>query len=122
MNSKQIINELKQKYPGCRIILLPKENPTEIICEIDPATKHPNYSVAISVLEKSTPHYHKIVTEDYEVIKGKVLLFLDNKKLTLKTGDKQTIKPGIVHWAQSDSGWIECTSKPGWTPEDHIIA
>ncbi len=89
---------------------------------IDPATKHPDLSVAISVIEKSAPHYHKVATEEYEVLSGEVTLFLGEEKMVLKPGDKVIIKPGTIHWARSKSGWIKCTSKPGWIPGDHVLA
>jgi len=44
MNVKKIIKELQKKYPNKTIILDPPENPTEIICEIEPTTDHPDRS------------------------------------------------------------------------------
>ncbi len=103
-------------------MLLPHDHPREILCEIEPATEHPDYSVAISVIEKSVPHYHKIATEEYEVLSGEVILYLGEEKRILKEGDKAVIKPGTIHWAKADSAWIKCTSRPGWVPSDHNLA
>lgn len=122
MNARKIKKELAEKYPGATIIALPNDHPKEILCEIDPTTDHPDYSMAISVIEKSIPHYHKVTTEKYEVLSGEVTLFLGDQQIVLKPGSKVTIKPGIIHWARANSGWIKCTSRPGWTPGDHITA
>lgn len=122
MNAKKLKRDLLERYPDAAIILLPSDHPREILCEIDPATSHTDYSVAISVIEKSTPHYHKIATEEYEVLSGEVTLYLGDEKKILKAGDKVMIKPGTIHWAKSKSGWIKCTSRPGWIPLDHLLA
>lgn len=45
MNAEKIIDELSQKYPGKKIIKNDKENPTEILCEIDPSAEHPESSI-----------------------------------------------------------------------------
>lgn len=121
MRVKRIKNELRQRYPESTIILLPNDNPKEIICEIDPATEHADYSIAISVIEKSAPHYHKVATEEYEVVSGEVALFLGDEKKILKAGEKAIIQPGVIHWARADSAWVKCTSRPGWVPRDHIL-
>ncbi len=81
MNARKIKKEFAEKYPETTIILLPHDHPREIICEVDPATNHPDHSVAISVIEKSTPHYHKAATEEYEVLSGEVTLFLGDEKI-----------------------------------------
>ncbi len=36
MNKQQIMQQLREQYPGKEIICLPEEDPTEIICEIGP--------------------------------------------------------------------------------------
>lgn len=121
MNWQKIKQELEEKHPDKNIMMLPQDNPTEILCEIDPPEEHPDYSIAISVIEKSDEHFHKTITEEYEVVKGTVNLFIDGGKKTLSVGDKVIIKPGVKHWAESNSGWVKVTARPAWTQEDHIL-
>ena len=120
MNKSKVIKELKQQYPGKTIILIPEDNPTEILCEIDPSVKHLGFSVAISVVDKSAAHSHKIATEKYEVIKGTLTVYKDGEKFVLQNGETLTIWPNEVHYAQGNETWIKTTSRPGWTPEDII--
>lgn len=122
MNHKKVIEILKQKYPGKKIIKNNGKSPTEIICEIDPTEKHKNYSVAIFVIDQSILHYHKLTTEIYEVIKGNLTVIKNGKKYKLKEGDKLTILPNEVHSALGNGTWAKVTSTPGWTVEDHILS
>lgn len=121
MNINKIVRQLKKDYPGKKII---KNNSpvTEIICEIDPTFNHPEYSIAIAVIEKSTPHYHKETTEIYEVLKGNNLtVYKNNRKYLLKKGSRTTIKPNVIHWAEGKEIWVKITANPGWRKEDHIL-
>ncbi|MBI2641674.1 cupin domain-containing protein [Candidatus Roizmanbacteria bacterium] len=121
MNNKKIIKELKKKYPGKKIILNPPENPTEIICEIDPTSKHPEKSVALAIIGKSRPHYHKKSTEIYEAVRGTLTVYKNSRKHILQEGQKITIEPNVVHYAKGNESWFLTHSTPGWTFEDHII-
>ena len=121
MDFQKIVRELGKKYPGKVIILNDKKNPTEVLCEVEPANEHPEYSLAISVIDKSIPHFHKKTTEIYKIVKGELLLFVGDQPHRLKTGDKFTIKPNSKHWSEGSETWVECYSEPGWTPEDNIL-
>lgn len=121
MDLKNILQSLSQQYPKKKIILNSKNNPTEILCEVEPTTDHPNYSVAIAVINKTHPHKHIKTTETYEVIKGDLNLNIDGKIIILKSGEKITIKPNQVHEAQGKEAWVRVTSKPGWIKEDHLF-
>ncbi len=121
MKIVEVIEELKKTYPGKSIILNDKQNLTEILCEVDSATKHPEYSVAILVIDKTAPHYHNEITETYEVLRGELQLTIDGKAVTLKQGETKTILPGQVHSATGNEVWIKATSKPGWKSSDHIV-
>lgn len=121
MNSKKIIEELKKKYPSKKIIKNDEDNPTEILCEVDPSVNHPEYSLAVAVINKSLPHVHKKSKETYKVTKGRLILFIDAKSHELHEGEELVIEPGQIHWAEGDETWIECYSEPGWTFEDHIL-
>ena len=117
MNNKKVIKDLKKKYPGKKVL----EGNGEIICEIKPVSEDPKVSIAIAVIDKTAPHVHKVTTETYEVIKGKLSLFVDGKEHLLEKGETLTIKPNQKHYAVGNETWIKCTSHPGWTFEDHIL-
>ena len=118
MNTEKVIKELSQKYPGKKIIKLPEDNPTEIICEINPAT---DQGVAIAIIDKSEPHYHKKTTEIYKIIKGRLVVFINNQEHELEEGDTLTVEPDELHYAVGNETWVEVYSEPGWTQEDHIL-
>lgn len=121
MDKTKIIKELKEKHPGKNIILDPPKDPSEIICEIDPTSKHPEKSVALAIVGKSKPHYHKKSTEIYEAVKGVLSVYKNGKKYILKEKQKITIEPNVIHYAEGDDAWFLTHSSPGWTFEDHIL-
>ena len=58
MNVKRIVSELKKKYPGKKI--LQNGDPvSEILCEVESTNKHKEYSLAVAVIDRSLPHFHK---------------------------------------------------------------
>lgn len=119
MNTTEIIKELEKKYPGKFILKNNEINPTEIVCEIEPTQNHPDYSIVIAVIDRSIPHYHTKTIEEYEVIKGVLTLFVENRKILLHVGEKYTIPLNTIHHAEGVETWIKTTSHPGWTKEDH---
>lgn len=121
MNAKTVIETLKRQYPGKIITVNNEKKPTEIVCEAEPAAKHPGHSVAIAVIDSSSPHSHKVLTETYTVIRGELKLHIDTEVFELKRNESHAIEPGHVHWAEGDETWIECLSMPGWTKEDHYL-
>lgn len=121
MNTKKIIAELEKKYPGKNIIVDEDGGYSEIIVELEPAKDHPDHSLALAIVGKSKPHYHKISTEIYEITKGVLTLFVDGKKFVLKQGEKMTIKPGQVHFAAGEDVWFLTYSSPGWSTEDAFV-
>jgi len=116
-----LLAELKKKYPKKLIILNDTTRPTELICEVDPTARHPEYSVAVAVIEKSQPHVHHQITETYKVLKGTLTLHLGEQEQVLEQGQVVVIEPGQVHWAEGNCAWVQCTSEPGWTIEDHNL-
>lgn len=121
MNVQKVIAELQEKYPGKPILKNNEEHPTEIVCEIEPTSEHPDYSTAVAVIDESIPHYHKKTTEEYKILKGTLVLFLDDKQIALYENDAYIITPGIKHYAKGQETWITTTARPGWTKEDHIF-
>jgi len=121
MNTQKIIKELQAQHPGKKVILDPPDNPTEIICEIEPTAVHPERSVALAIVGTSKPHYHKKSTEIYEAIKGILTVYIEGKKHVLHEGEKITIEPHVIHYVEGDETWFLIYSSPGWTFEDHIV-
>ncbi len=121
MNILKVLEEFKSTYPGKRIVLNDRNQCTEILCEVEPSSAHPTFSKAISVVDKTKPHFHNLTTETYVVIKGTLTLSIDGISREMKPGDSVTITPGQVHEASGHETWFSCTSKPGWKQSDHHI-
>jgi mannose-6-phosphate isomerase-like protein (cupin superfamily) len=121
MTADDVITYFQEEYPGKTILRLPEDNPTEIICEIEPASDHPERSVAIAAITASSPHYHNQSVEVYEVLQGKLELHVDGKVINLAEGESFTIQPKQEHSAKGSFTLIRITSTPGWTADDHIL-
>ncbi|MCR4329263.1 MAG: cupin domain-containing protein [Candidatus Roizmanbacteria bacterium] len=121
MNIQTVVSTLEKKYPGATIIKNPEQDPTEIICEIDPAEKHSAYSTAVAVIDKTPAHVHARTAEIYYVTKGNLTLFIDNTRQIVHEGEYAVIQPGQMHRAEGAETWLEVYSEPGWTKEDHTL-
>lgn len=120
MDQKKVISDLKKQYPGKTIIANDSKNATEIICEIDPAKKHPGYSSAVAVIDQTAPHYHEQAAEIYYVLKGKLELFVEGARYSLGQDQYRVIPPGKVHFAKGKATWVLVYSEPGWQKQDHL--
>ena len=122
MNVVKVVKLLRKKYPGKQIIKNKNIHGkvVEIICEIEPTEDHPQFSLAVVVIDSSVLHVHKKLTETYTVIKGKLIVFMADDNVSLKKGESFTMNPGEIHANLGDETWIEVFSKPGWTLNDHI--
>jgi len=120
MNSSKVVNQLKKAYPNKKIVVLPSVEPTEILCEVDPSSQHPEYSIAVCVVDTSAPHYHKKSTETYTILDGELDVFIDGVPHHMKKGESVVINPFSSHYAVGHETWVECRSEPGWTAEDHF--
>jgi mannose-6-phosphate isomerase-like protein (cupin superfamily) len=118
MNIQKITEELKLKYPNKTVI---NNGLGEIVCEVKPGSEDSTESIAVAVIDSTKPHYHETITETYKVIKGKLDLYIDQNKISLSEGDIYVIEPKHVHYATGNETWIECTSHPAWTFEDHLF-
>ena len=101
--------------------MLPLDNPSEIVCEIERNSRYPDYDLAIAIIDKSARQKDLVTQEIYRVTQGELKVFVDGKEVILKEGEELIIEPGQVHSAEGEECWIGCYSKPGWTPEDHIL-
>lgn len=123
MDKGKIVASLRETYGVERaIICLPEENPTEIICELIKNTLR-DHSSAIAVVQRSAPHYHRVLTEIYEIEEGAIHLHLDDRMFWVGKGETFIIPPLRVHWVESvaASATIHVVTSPIWTPEDHIL-
>jgi mannose-6-phosphate isomerase-like protein (cupin superfamily) len=123
MNVEKIKRQLASKYPGKSIFANPDASGEirEIICEIEPSSDHPEWSIAVAVIEKSQHHFHLHTTETYKVLQGELTLHVGEQSILLKPGESWQITPGNIHWAEGKDTWVECRSVPGWTLSDHIL-
>ncbi len=121
MTADEVMAYFQQTYPGQKVVALPDDNPTEIICEVDPASEHPNLNVAIAAIKASTPHYHIKSTETYEVLEGELHLHVGNTEISLHKGQSYVIKPHEIHHATGNFTLVKVTSRPGWTLDDHFL-
>ena len=124
MDAEKMHKAFSFKYPDKRILQQPSEdNPTAVICEIEPASEHPEYSVARVALGSFEPHYHKLSSQTYNVLRGKLLLTLTMKEVVLIPGTEYIVPPNMVHSGESvtEDTVVEVTSRPGWTSGDHIF-
>lgn len=121
MNVERVVAELQETYPQANILLLPKTQPREIVCEIDPGANHPQYSLAVAVIDKSEPHYHRNTVEIYRILKGQLKLYVNNEEHLMFEGQEYTVVPGTVHWAEGDETWVEVYTNPAWSPDDHHL-
>lgn len=119
--AQRILAELKSQYPGKKCYDLDGRG-LHFVCEAEPVEKHPEYDRAIEVIIQSKPHKHLKMRQVYTILTGNLKLHDNNDVIQLHPGDKYTIEPGHIHWAESDD---ECReelhSQPGWTKEDHIF-
>ncbi len=121
MDVEKVIAKLEKEYPGKNIVVNGKGIAGEIVCEANPAKRPGEKGVAIAVIDRSVPHYHKKITEIYRVINGGLLLYIDNEPHQLKPGDEYAVIPGQVHCAIGNETWVEVVANPGWTPDDHFL-
>jgi mannose-6-phosphate isomerase-like protein (cupin superfamily) len=119
--TSRILKQLKSKYPGAKSYDLDGRG-LHFVCEVEPVDDHPDYDRAIEVIIESRPHKHLKMTQNYSILSGNLELHIGDEVIPLKTGDKYTVLPNKVHWANSNNEcWLEIYSRPGWTKEDHIV-
>src|SRR3989344_7639226 len=114
MQAESVVEEFKQRFPGRNIVMLPAENPTEIICEIEPTEEHPDYSIALAVVDRSEPHHHEKSVETYLIEEGTLILHVEDEQIILKEGDTYVVNPTSVHWAEGNATHVRVESRPGW--------
>lgn len=121
MDVKKVTQELREKYPGKKIVMNKPDNPTEIICEIEPPGAKANQSVAVAVIDETIEHYHRETMETYEVLKGELKINKDGVETVLREGETIVIHPGERHKAEGHGTWIKVTSTPPWSDADHFV-
>src|SRR3989344_9359071 len=118
MNVQKVVEELKKQYPGKNIIINDPDNPTEIICELEPGSLNPDRSVTIAVLDGKIKHFHGLSKVTYEVLKGVLETTKGGKSFYLPEGEKIQLEPEEFHMASGKETWVKVTSEPAWTGVD----
>lgn len=121
MTEQEVMAYFAKNYPGKNLVRLPQQNPTEIICEVEPSADHPEWNLAIAAILQSEPHYHDHAVEVYEVLRGELELTVDDDTVHLSKGDTFTVFPPQVHFAKGDFTLVKVRSEPGWTADDHVL-
>lgn len=121
MTADEIVASLSNEFPNKNILRNSEQDTSEILCEAEPSSLHPEYSEAIVYIKSSTPHIHTRATETYKVEKGELTLYLVGIAQTIREGQSTVIKPEVIHWAEGDWARVWVRSEPGWIFEDHII-
>lgn len=120
--STRILTQLRAKYPGKNTYDLDGGG-KHFVCELEPTSDHPEYDRAVEVMISTKPHKHLETVQHYTILSGTLRLHLGDEVVLLNPGDKYTVQPREVHWAESeDECLVEIYSEPGWTKEDHIPA
>src|SRR5437773_6534298 len=106
--------KLLQDYPGAHIKVT--KDRAEMVAEIDP-------KLAVAVIERSLPHFHRKTIETYRVLRGTLYVACGGHGHVLGPGESLIVESGNVHFARGASGpaWVEVLSEPAWTVEDHLI-
>jgi mannose-6-phosphate isomerase-like protein (cupin superfamily) len=123
MDVQRILAELTAQRPGSPIKQNAPDgkNVTELVRE-DPSSSLGS-STAVAVIERSARHHHIRMTEVYRVLRGELTLHVNRDTVVLKEHDEFTIRPGVIHWGESDPespAWIEVVCTPAFSPEDLI--
>lgn len=116
MNAKKILAELKKEYPGKNIIVNDPDDPTEIICEIEPAEWNPDKNSVVVVFEGKIKHPHGYRKQSYEVLKGILEITKEGKSYFLSEGEKLEEGFEEFHLAKGKETWVKVTSEPAWSP------
>jgi mannose-6-phosphate isomerase-like protein (cupin superfamily) len=106
--------ELTKFYRGCRVKI--SDDKREMVAEI-------TGDFAVAVIERSQAHFHLRTRETYRVLRGTLYVACAGVGYVLNEGDTFTIEPGNIHYARAADtpAWIEVTSTPAWSAEDHFV-
>jgi hypothetical protein len=116
MDVKKIVGELKKQYPGKNIIINDPDNPTEIICEVEPAEWNPDKNSVVVVFDGKIKHPHSYRKQTYEVLRGILELTKEGRSYFLTEGQKLTEGLDDFHLAKGNETWVKVTSEPAWAP------
>jgi mannose-6-phosphate isomerase-like protein (cupin superfamily) len=97
----------------------------ETVYEVTTARDGLPFGIAIADIEQSQPHVHRLTTETYTVVQGRIELALDEERIALHVGDVAVIRPGVVHSARSIGddrpARITVTTIPEFSPDDYFL-
>lgn len=117
---QRILNRLKSEYPGKNCFDVDGRN-MHFVCEVEPASEHPEYDKTIEVIILSRAHKYENSSQTYRVISGSLDLNIGEDSLALDEGNQYEIPKGITQWAQSENeALVEIISKPGRSEADRV--
>lgn len=116
MRSAEYAEILRNEFPEKKVALVPPENPTMAICEVEWSEDR---SVAIAYIERLEPHYHNGEVK-FGVEKGEISLLVVSRQFTLTEGEERIVQPRKIHSVSGDWARVRIELTPGWTKEDHI--
>lgn len=108
------VRQLHERYPGSTVHIIDKG--AEVIAEVEPGK-------AVAVISLSRPHVHLKTAEHYKILRGELRVRVGAVFWRLQEGEELDINPGMVHsaCAVGEAAWVEVTSKPCWSQDDHIL-
>ena len=114
IDSESTRRELMQAYPGCRVKIA--DDSREMVAEVSDG-------FAVAVIDRSQPHFHLRMRETYRVLRGTLYVAYAGVGHVLNEGESITIEPRGIHYARAAGtpAWIEVTSVPPWSLEDHFV-
>jgi mannose-6-phosphate isomerase-like protein (cupin superfamily) len=125
--SRDAIEDLKRRYPGCPIKELPEGAPEEVVCETYRAPDE-SWSTAVALIERSKPHIHRWMLEVYVPMAGAGTLHRGPTQWSQMDSQHQgaeLIYPGTPHWVTLREGQshieVLVVCKPAWTLRDHHL-
>ncbi len=118
---ERFIEQLRSEYPDVTISWFLSTNSREAFAIIS-CDEH--RCTAIALIERSSPHMHRISAETLLVEEGELTLHLEGEEPRLMgPGDAAMIVPGKTHWIEGHPvAKLHMTSSPPWKPEDHVLA
>ncbi|KPJ85641.1 hypothetical protein AMJ57_02420 [Parcubacteria bacterium SG8_24] len=115
---RKVIEDLRREFPDKKVVLLPEDDPQEVIVEV---WKDFEESCAVVIIDRSEPHLHHVSWERYGVEAGILTVHVDGETHVVRPGERFYIRPGQVHWAEGDAVRMVVHTWPPWKEEDHIL-
>lgn len=77
--------------------------------------------VEVDINATSPSHYHKKMSELYQIVEGVGVMIMDGEEFPVTPGQCVTIRPGVVHSIRNTGSMplrFFCATSPAYTEED----